>query len=98
MFYFPLKKNGFGTIKGEGVPLPLPLFSIPASPFPSFPISFRILPRTLMKADTLEGFCSSIMLQGHAPVAKVLCVYQRFHGYTSSSGVAFPPRKKLHDI
>ena len=96
MFYFPLKKNGFGTIKGEGVLFPL--FSIPASPFPSFPISFRILPRTLMKADTLEGFCSSIMLQGHAPVAKLLRVYQRFHGYTSSSGAAFPPRKKLHDI
>ena len=96
MFYFPLKKNGFGTIKGEGVPFPLLL--IPASPFPSFPISFRILPRTLIKADTHEGFCSSIMLQVHAPGAKFLRAYQRFHGYTSSSGVAFPPRKKLHDI
>ena len=96
-FYFPLKKNGLGTIKGEGVPFPL--FSIPASPFPSFPISFRILPRTLIKADTHEGFCSSIMLlQGHAPGAKLLRVYQRFHGYTSSSGAAFPPCKKLHGI
>ena len=96
MFYFPLKKNGFATIKGER--FPFPMFSIPASPFPSFPISFRILPRTLIKADTHEGFCSSIMLQGHAPGAKLLRVYQRFHGYTSSSGAAFPPRKILHDI
>ena len=96
MFYFPLKKNGFGTIKGER--FPFPMFSIPASPFPSFPISFRILPRTLIKADTHEGFCSSIMLQVHAPGAKLLRVYQRFHGYTSSSGAAFPPRKILHDI
>ena len=28
------------------------------------------------------------MLQGHAPGAKLLRVYQRFHGYTSSSGAS----------
>ena len=50
------------------------------------------------KADTHEGFCSQSMLQGHAPGAKLLRVYQRFHGYTSSSGAEFPPRKMLHDI
>ena len=51
-----------------------------------------------VKADTHEGFCSRSMLQGHAPGAKLLRVYQRFHGYTSSSGAEFPPRKMLHDI
>ena len=51
-----------------------------------------------LKADTHEGFCSWSMLQGHAPGAKLLHVYQRFHGYTSSSGAEFPPRKMLHDI
>ena len=50
------------------------------------------------KADTHEGFCSQSMVQGHAPGAKLLRVYQRFHGYTSSSGAEFPPRKMLHDI
>ena len=30
-----------------------------------------------------EGFCSRSMLQGHAPGANFLCVYQRFHGYTN---------------
>jgi len=53
---------------------------------------------TYFKADTHEGFCSRSMLQGHAPGAKLLRVYQRFHGYTSSSGAEFPPRKMLHDI
>ena len=38
------------------------------------------------KADTHEGFCSRSMLQGHAAGAKLLRVYQRSHGYTSSSG------------
>ena len=38
------------------------------------------------KADTHEGFCSQSMLQGHAAGAKLLRVYQRSHGYTSSSG------------
>ena len=51
-----------------------------------------------LKADTQEGFFSQSMLQGHAPGAKLLRVYQRFHGYTSSSGAEFPPRKMLHDI
>ena len=51
-----------------------------------------------IKADTHEGFCSRSMLQGYAPGAKLLRVYQRFHGYTSSSGAEFPPRKMLHDI
>ena len=51
-----------------------------------------------LKADTHEGFCSRSMLQGHAPGAKLLRVYQRFHGYTSSSGAQFPPCKMLHDI
>ena len=51
-----------------------------------------------VKADTDERFCSRSMLQGHAPGAKLLRVYQRFHGYTSSSGAEFPPRKMLHDI
>ena len=37
-----------------------------------------------------EGFCSPSILQGHAPGAKLLLVYQRFHGYTSSSGAEFP--------
>ena len=45
-----------------------------------------------------EGFCSRSMLQGHAPGAKLLRVYQRFHGYTLSSGAEFPPHKMLHDI
>ena len=51
-----------------------------------------------LKADTHEGFCSWSMLQGHAPGAKLLLVYQRFQGHTSSSGAEFPPRKMLHDI
>ena len=51
----------------------------------------------MLKADTHEGFCSRIMLQRHTPGAKLLRVYQRFHGYTSSSGAKFPPRKMLHD-
>ena len=38
------------------------------------------------------------MLRGHSPEAKLLRVYQRFHGCTSSSGAEFPPRKMLHDI
>ena len=50
------------------------------------------------KADTREGFCSLSMLKGHAPEAKLLHVYQRFHGYTSSSGAEFPPREMLHEI
>ena len=37
-------------------------------------------------------------LKGHAPGAKLLRVYQRFHGHSSSSGAKFPPRKMLHDI
>ena len=36
-----------------------------------------------LKADTHEGFFSRSMLQGHAPGAKLLRVYQRFLGYTS---------------
>ena len=54
--------------------------------------------RYYLKADTDEGFCSRSMLQGHAPVAKLLRVYQGVHGYTSPSGAKFPPRKMLHDI
>ena len=50
------------------------------------------------KAYTLEGFCSRSMFQGHTLGAKLLRVYQRFHGYTSSSGTEFSPRKMLHDI
>ena len=50
------------------------------------------------KANTHEGFCSRSMLQGHAPSAKLLRVYQRFHGYASCSGAEFPPHKMLHDI
>ena len=45
--------------------------------------------RAPVKADTHEGFCSRSML---------LRVYQRFHGYTSSSGAEFPPYKMFHDI
>ena len=37
-------------------------------------------------------------LQGHAPGAKLLRVNQGFHGYATSSGAEFPPRKMLHDI
>ena len=51
-----------------------------------------------LKADSYEGFYSRSMLQGHDPGAKLLRVYQRFHGYTSSSRAEFPPRKMLHDI
>ena len=51
-----------------------------------------------LKAATHEGFCSRSMLQGHALGGKLLRVYQRFHGCTSSSGAEFPPRKMLHDI
>ena len=51
-----------------------------------------------IKADTQGGFCSRSMLQGHAAGAKLLRVYQRLHGYTSSSGAEFPPRKMLQDI
>ena len=51
-----------------------------------------------IKADTHEEFCSRSMLQGHSPGAKLLHVYQRFYGYTLSSGAEFPPRKMLHDI
>ena len=51
-----------------------------------------------LKVSTHEGFCSGSMLQGHALGAKLLRVYQWFHGYTSSSGAEFPPRKMLHDI
>ena len=56
-----------------------------------FAISFSVLGRGRcdhhfcpLKADTHEGFCSRSMLQGHAPGTKLLRVYQRFHGYTSS--------------
>ena len=52
----------------------------------------RLCP-AFLKADTHEGFCSRSMVQGHTPVAKLLRVYQPFHGYTSSSGAEFPPRK-----
>ena len=55
-------------------------------------------PEYSLKADTHEGFCARSMLQGHASEAKLLRVYQRFHGYTSSSGAEFPPHKMLHDI
>ena len=61
-------------------------------------VEYRDKTNTTLKADTHEGFCSWSMLQGHAPGAKLLRVYQRFHGYTSSSGAEFPPRKMLHDI
>ena len=57
-----------------------------------------IMLHLLIKADTHEGFCSRSILQGHASGAKLLRVYQRFHGYTSSSGAEFPPRKMFHDI
>ena len=43
-------------------------------------------------------YTRGILLPRHAPGAKLLRVYQRFHGYTSSSGAEFPPRKMLHDI
>ena len=46
----------------------------------------------------MRDFAPGALLQGHAPGAKLLRVYQRFHGYTSSSGAEFPPRKMLHDI
>ena len=45
-----------------------------------------------------EGFCSRSILQGLAPGAKLLRVYQRFHEYALSSGTEFPPHKMLHDI
>ena len=57
----------------------------------------RHLPR-IVKADTHEGFCSRVMPQGHAAGAKILRMYQPFHGYNSSSGAEFPPHKMLHDI
>ena len=46
-----------------------------------------------LKADTHKGFCSRSMLQGHAHGAKLLRVYQWFHGYTSCSGAEFSPAK-----
>jgi len=46
--------------------------------------SYEVL-LVLFSLDTHEGFCSRSMLQGHAPGAQLLRVYQRFHGYTSSS-------------
>ena len=56
-------------------------------------------------SDVLIAFASldrgrytrGILLPEHAQGAKLLRVYQRFHGYTSSSGAEFPPRKMLHD-
>ena len=52
----------------------------------------------MLKADTHEGFCSRIMLQRHTPGAKLLRVYQRFHGYTSSSRVTcrLPREQNFH--
>ena len=67
-----------------------------SEPWENWPSEYWKQP--LLKADTHEGFCSQSMLKGHAPGAKLLRVYQRFHGYTSSSGAEFPPRKMLHDI
>ena len=61
-------------------------------------IVWMIIEGIALKADTPEGFCSRSMFQGHAPGAKPLRVYQRFHGYTSSLGAEFPPRKMLHYI
>ena len=46
----------------------------------------------------MRGILLRSMPQGHDPGAKLLRVYQRFHGYTSSSRAEFPPRKMLHDI
>ena len=62
-------------------------------------IRFRVRtkPQTAT-VNTHEGFCPRSMLQGHTLGAKLLRVYQRFHGYTSSSRAEFPPRKMLHDI
>jgi len=55
-------------------------------------------PLGTFEIDTHEGFCFWTMLQEHPPGAKLLRVYQPFHGYNSSSGAEFPPRKMLHDI
>ena len=45
------------------------------------------------KADTHEGFCSQSMVQGHAPGAKLLRVYQRFHGILHPREQNFHPAK-----
>ena len=61
-----------------------------------FPSSLSLVPLLVclsVKADTRKGFCSR-----DAAGANLLRVYQRFHGYNSSSGAEFPPRKMLHDI
>ena len=50
-------------------------------------LRITILKSVGIKADTHEGFCSWNMLHGHAPGAKLLRVYQRVHGYTSSSWI-----------
>ena len=51
-----------------------------------------------VKGRYTRGICSRARLQGHAPGAKLLRVYHRFHWYNSSSGAKFPPRKMLHDV
>ena len=58
---------------------------------------------SFQKPSYLKGrYTRRILLQehaqGHAPGANLLRVYQRFHGYSSSSGAEFPPRKMLHNI
>ena len=84
-------------------------FNTPPLPPPPRPLSLNqkrcfgccskpLWGKSRFKADTHEGFCSRSILQGHAPGAKLLPVYQWFHGYTSSSGAEFPPRKMLHNI
>ena len=57
-----------------------------------------IPPPPLKNLDNTCNSTSIVLPFIFAPGAKLLRVYQRFHGYTSSSGAEFPPRKMLHDI
>ena len=52
----------------------------------------------VLKGRFIRGILLPEHAPGHDPGAKLLRVYQRFHGYTSSSRAEFPPRKMLHDI
>ena len=50
--------------------------------------------RPIHTRDFAPGACSRGTLREQSSS----CVYQRVHGYTSSSRAEFPPRKMLHDI
>ena len=93
-----LRFVSFPELKNEAYTCVLSLFRRAFAPFHSFTVlvstrGFKHASPSRIKADT-----RGILLQGHAPGANFLSMYQRFHGYTSSSGAEFRPRKMLHDI